>query len=312
MNAADVFLPVAFSGTTWTAVGSIGTAIAVLVALGSLLFELRGRQRAEVARIREQVQTTAIQIRQFVPLIEDSAPLMDAAWRTALSVRAQAGSDPTANEMRAVIGQPVVALTAAVEGWATSPASDQLQQALASLSATGNLTGHLSLLSPPGELLREIVRDGYSSWLFVRLLGDFPAQKFVSEHQEDDINALTRALTEHLQGNASLYFRVRYESALREIVAFVNTAATALIALKPRNLIHASRAKTTVSVEASFTQQLREGLAGLADTLPAEVVSSLQGKIDRIESSIDKETAEAQLESDPKQPDNSGQAPPER
>jgi hypothetical protein len=288
--------PFAVTGTTWTAVGSIGTAIAAAIALGSLFLGWRGRQRAEAARIREQVQATAIRTRQFVPLIEDGSSLFDAAWHAAQSVRAQAGSEPTAAEMRAVIGEPVVALTAAVEGWATSPASGQLRQGLESLSAADNLTGHLSLLSPPTELLREIVRDGYSLSLFIRLLDGFPARKFVSQHQqEEDIDSLTRALTEHLQGNAALYFRVRYEAALQVIVAFVNTAATAFADLSPRDLIVASRAKSAVSVDASFTQQLREGLAGVQGALPPAVITSLRSMVDQIESAIDRERAEEEL-----------------
>lgn len=269
--------------------------MAVLVALGSLLFELRGRQKIEAAQIREKVKVIAFRTRQLVAQLEAGFPLIDAAWHTAQSVRAQAGVEPTAAAMRAQIGDSGVMVTAAVEGWVTSSASAELREAIAALGAADDVAGDLNLFSPIAELLRRIVSDGYPPMIFIQLLVGQPAEAFVRENQDDDIDVLTRSLVVHLHGNSSLHFLARYQYALAAIVAFINTAALAVVNLEPRALVRANQAKSVGSPKVSFTEQLREKLSALRGTFPDSVIAELAGDVEQIEATIDKASAEARL-----------------
>ena len=301
-----MFVPIAISTNTWTAIGSVGTAAAVVVAGVSLWFERRSRKRTEAAEARERVEDEAAQIREKVKAaasrtrevasqLEKGYALIDASWRCAQSIRAQAGDPPSVGAMRALVGDSGVALTAAVEGWVGSSAAAELRQAISSLAAAEDVAGDLNLFSPIAEILRRIVTDGYPPLIFMRLLTEMPAEAFLEENKDEDVDALTRAVAVHLHGNASLYFITRYESALKAIVAFVGSAGGAMLALDPFQLVGANRAKSAESPELSFTDQLREKLDGLERVLPASVITNLREELERIQVAIGRASAEARL-----------------
>lgn len=296
----------AFSTNTWTAIGSVATAIAVVVAAVSLWFERRSSKGAAAAQARDNIEDEAAQIRERVKMaafrtqqvagqLEVGNAIIDAAWHTAQSVRAQSGAEASADVMRAQIGDPAVALTATIEGWFTSAAAAELREALTALNAADDVAGDLNLFSPIAELLRRVVNDGYPPLIFMRLFLGPPAEIFLKEHQNDDVDALTRALAAHLHSNSSAYFLTRYQSALDSIVSFSQASAAAMVNLDPYTLVGANRAKAGESPEVPITAQLREKLGALQGTFPDVVIAELAEYLQHIETDIDKASAEAKL-----------------
>jgi hypothetical protein len=284
------------SSDQWTAIGSIGTALAALIALGSLFAAWRATREGEAARIREQVRTFASSIKRAVSLLRDGSPLISAAAHTASSLRHQAGPRATADDLRDLIGDHAAVVTAAVEGWTSSPASAELRSAFADLiAADENLSGDLTVFSPLAGVLRNLVADAYSSTIFINLLSDELAASFRAEHQDDDVEALTRALASHLHGNAAMYFTTRYELALGAIEAFVTTAAAGFAHLESGALGKAARRKTAVEDSPTYTGEMRNELGALAGRLPTATLTSLAGNVDTMEAAISKDAARDRL-----------------
>lgn len=183
-----------------------------------------------------------------------------------------------------------------MEGWGSASAGDELRAAFADLVAAGReLSGQLSIFWPIAVLLRRMSDDGYSNVIFIRLLTDEPASQFLSEHQDEDWEGLVRALAEHLHGNAAGYFVVRYEPGLLEIQAFIDTAATAFAEMGSRALLRAAQAAVSVTSDETYTEELRERVAGLASLLPAETAQRLSEQIARLERSVSKDAAAERL-----------------
>lgn len=137
-------VPIGVSVDEWTAFGSIATAAALILGLLSLRYERRKGQHEEAALLRQRVQAFATAAQRVIDLLKDGSPLVGAAWYTACALRDQAGTDPTANDLRALIGDRPAALTAAVAGWDSSSAADELRAAFSDLTAAGrDLRGQL-------------------------------------------------------------------------------------------------------------------------------------------------------------------------
>jgi hypothetical protein len=290
----DGVASIALSSSDWTAVGSIGTALAALVALGSLLVARRKSRDEEAAQFRQRVQTFVVGVQPLLELLRDGSPLISAAWQAARSLRTQAGEEPTADSLRSLIGDSPAALTASVEGWGSSRPAAELRKAFAELKASGReLPGHMSLFWPVVVLLQNMVDDAYSNRLFIRLLTDTPAEHFISEHRDDDLDGLTRSIATHLHGNSAMYFTVRYEAALDAIQAFVEIAGEGFADLDTAALVQAGRAKTPITITTSktYTGELRERVTRLSDLLPRETVRRLETEIDVIEGAISKDSA---------------------
>jgi hypothetical protein len=299
MSLVEYMVPTALSGNDWTAIGSLGTAVAALIALGSLLVARQTRQAAEAAQIRERVQAFATKIQHLFALLKDGSPLISAAWHTACSLRTQAGKQATGDSLRRLIGDSSSAVTAAIEGWASSPSSAELRALLAELIASDRgLSGHLSLFSPTAELVRGIVSDGYSDTLFIKLLTGEPAHQFASENPHDDLDGLTRSLAAHLQGNASAYFMLRYESALESIQSFVDIAASAIGDLESASLVRAARAKSPIATYPTHTEELRAKVERLKGILPRETLDRLAADVSVIEAAICKDAAMDRLDAE--------------
>jgi hypothetical protein len=286
----------AISGTDWTAIGSVATAIAAAVALVSLFYARRRQVADEAALIREQIRTFATRVQRAVGEIEGGSARVSAAWHAATSLRDQVGSRPTADDVRACIGNPAVARIASVQGWETSSFAAESRSQLSGLTgADRELRGHLGLFAPAAELLQRLADDGYSASVFVKLLTGEPAAKFVESHTDDDLDALTRSLARHLDANAELYFDMRYASSVSRLERFVDRAASAFIELEPAALVLAARARLPSGTEPTLTAQLRARVKGLTGLLGQQLVDQLLDYVQQVEVSITKEAAEQRL-----------------
>jgi len=161
----------AISGTDWTAIGSVATAIAAAVALVTLFNARRKQVADEAAVIREQVRTFATHVQRSVREIKSGSARISAARHAAISLRDQVGSTPTAEEMLDCIGDLTVARIASVQGWEASSFAVEFRSGLADLTgADQELRGHLGMFAPAAELLQRLVDDGYSATVFMKLL----------------------------------------------------------------------------------------------------------------------------------------------
>jgi hypothetical protein len=294
-------IPLALSGEDWAAIGSLGTALSVFVAAVSLLIARGRSQESKAAQIRQRVQVFATATHRLVALLKEGSPLISAAWHTAHSLRTQAGEQATADGLRHLIGDSSAALTAAVEGWASSQPAAELRGAFAELMASGRgLPGYLSVFWPTAVLLQKMADDGYSNTIFIKLLTDEPAQQFVLAHGDDDLDALTRSLAAHLHGNASSYFLLRYKPALDGVLSFVDTAASALADLESGALVRADRAKLPITAYETYTGELRDKTARLSGLLPPEALGRLDTEISVIEAAISKDSAIERAEAERK------------
>jgi hypothetical protein len=280
----------------WTAFGSLATAATVLIGVLSFFYERRSRRHEEAAQIRQRVQGFATAAQRVVELLKEGSPLISAAWHTASALRDQAGEQPTADALRELIGDPSAALTAAVEGWASSSAAGELRAAFADLTTAGrSLPGQLSLFWPVTVLLRRIADDAYSNGIFMRLLTGELASRFLDENPGEDLDSLTRSLAEHLHGNAAKYFIVRYEDGLLAIQAFIDTAAPTFADMRSSALLRAAQAAVPLTPDDTYTEELRQRVAGLSALLPGTTVESLQRQVDSLERAISKDAAAERL-----------------
>lgn len=261
------------------------------------LFYTRRRQVAdEAALIREQIRTFATRVQRSVREIEGGSARVSAAWHTATSLRNQVGSNPTADDVRACIGNLTVARIASVQGWEASSFAAESRSELAGLTgADRELRGHLGLFAPAAELLQRLADDGYSASVFVKLLTGEPAAKFVEPHTGDDLDALTRSLARHLDANAELYFDTRYAFSVSRLESFVDRAASAFIELRPAALVQAARAKLPGGIEPTLTAQLRARVEDLTGLLGQQIVDQLLDDVKQVEVAITKEAAEQRL-----------------
>lgn len=297
-------LPLALSITGWTIVGSLGTVVAVVVGAMSLSSERRRSKRdaadqvrEQADQIRQQIQTFATAVHRVVMLLNDGSALISAASLTARALRAQAGEQPAADSLRRLIGDPPTAVTAAVEGWTSSSAAEELRAALTEMMTAGReIPGDVHLFLPIAQMLKKIADDGYSSTVFIKLLTDEPARMFVNAHGDDDLDDLTRSLATHLHGNAAQYFVVRYSGALAGFQSFVDVAAPGLIDLESSVLVRVARARQSTAHYKTYTDELRGGVARLRDLLPSETLDQLEVEIDVIQTAISKEAASEALD----------------
>jgi hypothetical protein len=237
------------SVTPGPAIGSIGTAIAAVVAVLTLLALGRQSREGEAARIRERLRRFKTQLIRGAALLESGRPLIAAAWYTALTLRSRLGDPATGEDLRKALSDEATVLSASVIGWASSPATDELTAALNQLVAEQEfLSGDLNLVSSAGALVLGIADDGYSPVLFTRALSEEPLAIFLRENSQiQDVEALTRSVAGHVQSNAAAYFEIRYGEALRSIREFVGIAARAIGDLDSQTLVKLARARARLN-----------------------------------------------------------------
>src|SRR4051794_13116602 len=107
---------VSVSINTWTAAGSVGTAIAAAIGLITLFAVGQQSREAEAAQIREHLRAFRAAVTRTVALLQDGSPLIEAASLTAAAMRSRLGADATADDLRNLLSEESMALSAAVGG----------------------------------------------------------------------------------------------------------------------------------------------------------------------------------------------------
>lgn len=252
-------LPLGLTSAGWTAVGSLATAAAALVALAALLYQWHGRRQDEASVIRTRLAAFASEMREFSRALPEGAPLVSAASHTADWLRDQAGRDATADQLRSLIAGGSAALPAAVEGWSAAPDARALRRRLNSLSSLADgFPGYLGLLVPTVTLLRILLGSGYSSSSFLGLLQGRAAQEFGAAHPDDTVDELRRAVAQHLRSYASQAFLEFGQPLVTDLVSFVTTIAGGFAELDSGKLLRLARVKAPLVNVAPVDEQGHE------------------------------------------------------
>ena len=118
------------SVTTWTAVGSIGTAVAAAVAALTLLATRFQSREEEAARIRERLRGFKTALTRAAAVLNSGMPLIEAAWHTADALRSRLRESATVEDLWDLLSEDGMALSASVEGWSSSHATVEMAAAL--------------------------------------------------------------------------------------------------------------------------------------------------------------------------------------
>jgi hypothetical protein len=243
-------------------------------------------REAEAARIRERLRAFRTAVSRAAALLRGGHPLIAATWYTAAAMRSRLGAGATPQDFLDLLLNPNVVISAAVDGWASSPATEELRAILDQLSlAQESLSGRLNLVSPAGDLLRKIAdaEDAYSPVIFFNLLRGEPLAQFIQQNNHaSDTKTLTRELAMYLQDGATAHFVKHYEPALQSIEVFVRTSAGVLGKLRSRTLVKLARARSRVD-ERTYCNDMRSELELLRRNLSDDDLLRLRELIHDIE-----------------------------
>lgn len=294
-------LPLGLTSSSWTAVGSLATAAAALVALAALLYQWHGRRQDEAAAIRARLGAFAAQMREFSRILRHGAPLISAASHTADWLRDQGGEDPTGENLRSLIAGGSAAAPAAIEGWSVARDARELRRALDTLSSLADaFPGDLGLLVSTVTLLRILLGSGYSSESFIGLLQGRSAQALVAAHPDDTVDELRQAIAEHLRRYATAAFVEFGQPVITNLVAFVTTVAGGFAALNSRKLLRVARAHpplvnvdTTVDAQGNEREQhtlkdLRIAVERVTSRVPSDLARQIDDCLKALEATFAK------------------------
>lgn len=290
------------SAAFWTAVGSLATAAAALVALVSYVQgnkkSHRDRTELEARDYRTRIGAFSTAASNLTDAIQNGTDHVMAARYTALDLRSRVPSGASASDLWRLIDDGPQALSAAVAGWRAVD-SDSFPDSIAARRldfriAAKNLPGRLGGLAAVGALIRNLETD--TTGQFMKLLSDGGAalKALISATTADEV---AQGIEDRLQADVATYIVVRYEDALNMIDEYVTRLAGALTELSDTELNRVARQRTEAGAAAeTYTDEIRVGLGELTAVLSTEALAELDALVSGIERSITVEAAAERLQ----------------
>ena len=290
--------------TSWlSAIGSISTAVAAISAVIMLLFTIHyytaERKRALAAEIRQHLWTFGSEFQVLTDLLQDGSPLILGAAEIVKELEARLDPNTTPDKFWHLIRDDhSMILSVVVTGWSRSELSGRLSELVNSIRGIRvRFTGYFSVLRYSAELCDEVIKDAYSPIIFYRILSEGHHLLRKDKRNEESLSLILRALQTDLQSNASLYYVIRYEEALKKINEFVQRAIRSFSRLSDDALVELSRGSTSdAEREETRTGTMRLLLEKVKESIQDSEYEELSSLIIEIEKSISKSKAFQKLE----------------
>jgi hypothetical protein len=281
---------------TWTAIGSLGTLIGVVVGLASLD---RGRRRGvedEAARIRALLENYASRLSETVRLLLDGSALIDPSWRAADILVRRAGPEPTPDRVRLLMSEPDVRLGIGLQAWVSSPVAAELRESFRELAvAVRALTGQLTFLSPTAKIIESLVgSQDFPPLLLERLLDPSQGAELVEDRVDlPQPEALSLQVGLSLQGRGSTYFAARYADALKSLESVVELGVRVVSRLDARTLTRLARLNGSPQAEVTrtHTEEITARLLEISSVFSPTEAVQMQELVARVTTLLKKDTA---------------------
>ena len=286
-----------------TDLAPMATATSTLAAVITLIVGFRryDRELAEknAKALREDLGLFLSEWQAVHQLIKNGSPLLVASVSVVREL--QRRFPPTcslASVLRELDNESPLALSIAITSWTETPVTSLVTDKMTALSLRAQrLQGKLLLFDPLTKLLEGIVRDGYSSMIFFRLLS---AGEVLSgalrEEWNKPLSEVQNALVCRLQSDASAYFLVRYEKAIEQVLRFAEIAVKTLTGLSDKMLYSlATHPEIILETTATFTGEIRQRLRELQGNIPVDSYKRLETISENIETFASKEFANEEI-----------------
>jgi hypothetical protein len=234
------------NATEWTAIGSIATAAAALIAVGAILVPLyvtRRRNNSErAARLRDAVTTFAESTQRLTASFENGSSFALVAAAITDYIRQQLPESATMDDAWQFLGDPRNGLRAALVGLANASASAATPELEAMQITAHDFVGELDLLSSAGQMFFRTVEGGTRA-VFVRLLESVPVELLKQKDKSTSVHELLWNLASSLHSNSALIFVSQGFGVLQELNSIIGTVAAAQRRLDTAQLLRAARSK---------------------------------------------------------------------
>lgn len=280
------------NATEWTAVGSIGTAAAALIAVGAILVPLyvtRRRNNSErAARLRDAITTFAESTQRLTASFEDGSYFALVAAAITDYIRQQLPESATVDDAWQFLGDPRNGLRAALVGLANAPASAATPEQEATQITAHDFVGQLDLLSSAGQMFYRTVEGGTRA-VFVRLFESVPVELFKQKDKSTSVHELLWNLASALHSNSALVFVSQGFGVLQELNSIIGTVAAALRRLDTAQLLRAARSKGAMEPPDDLLPRI--GLLEKSGVLKAHEAMTLTANVSKIQVLLTKESA---------------------
>ena len=278
--------------------GSIGTAIAAVIALFTFVHAINTGQRQLDSRDAMEIRHNLVQFAQESDLLTkrlgDGSALIMGAASIVEELENRLGSSATRddfmNYFRKDRSTAESKLSVAVVGWTRSDLSKELDRIRESyIQSSSSFDGYLSVLRKVGELNDKIMADSYSALIFTRVLELNETMTILNDKKGSELlPGILDALRNFLSSHAKLYYIKYYEKASKKIDKFIQEIVESFTRLSDKDLIELSREAVTVSEETK-TEEMRTLLRGIKPRLENDRYESLLSIITSIEEEFKKE-----------------------
>jgi nucleoside phosphorylase len=255
-------------------------------------------QRQQAAHIRESLHTLRNQSYSLSKQLTDGSVLIAGSLAIANELRSRLGKSAAREEFWHYLDDDHLLLSVAVVGWQSSSQTKLLMDTVGQVEESSlSLSGNLEILLYPVQMLVSIVDDAYSSVIFVHIFSAI-RDKFCQKHKgEGKIDKLIDVLTLELQGNASLYVKVRYLDAINLLNGFIRELSDRLLNLDNAKLIKISKIEPKEAfAQFTRTDSMKVLLNELRDYIPAKSHDKLLKMVEDIAISVSKEEAGKKVE----------------
>ncbi|MCP4368127.1 MAG: hypothetical protein GY797_08495 [Deltaproteobacteria bacterium] len=285
-------------------IGAFGTMASAIVATSTYISATRRKNKAqtvhEASLIRQNLQGIVNEIKSIEVQMIEGISLFAATVSIVDEIKDKLGNTATAEEIKSVLHDDQLMLSACVNGWHKSKASKEISNNIALLRIqSAKFTGGYKVIGNIIDLFRAIASDGYSPLNFHRILQAHQTSDVFMDRVPLDkgVTTFSNAITVSLQTNSATYFASRYMKAIEEISEFLGELTNSIAELNDADLINIERKRlSTRAVGATRTNEIRQLVRAFEGYIKPSDVNTLLTMVDNIELYISKENASQEAE----------------
>ncbi len=241
-----------------SAIGSIATAVAAMVAAGTFIFTLLSYssniQRASAEKLRSDLQAYAQESQTLSQLLNDGSALIMGVAKITEELKERLGPSATPTDFWRTLDDNPTMLSIIVVGWNESKSSERLNAIRDSQRRISlRLTGSLSLLHYTDMLYDNIVQDAYSPTPYYTVIEKGKNSILQSLRNEKSLPMILRSISAQLDGGVRRYYIVRHKKAVEKINKFIQDATQCLTKLRDKDLARLSQASVPAAADQSET-----------------------------------------------------------
>ena len=288
---------------TWlewiSVVGSTGTLITPVAFIVTVVTYQSDLRRSRADKIRANLSASVHQSRVLSERMGNGSGIIIGAAEVRREFRDRIGPSGNLDSLKRNLNDEQARLSISVVGSSESRYSARLIEVLEAQQQTAHhYTGYLSLIRLANELYDGVVEDAYSWKIYGDALSILDESGYL-----DNANSLEEALTgisNELQSNVSLYYRLRYEEAVKEIDKLTQELAKCFNNFGDAKIQRISRASTVKADDAeTITGAMKILISDMEKEFRNQNCKHLSAIVDQIQTKISKESAQKRLKGEP-------------